>query len=62
MLGLDGLNVTENEAHHYKMFSIMLLPSLTIKSVFSTSFPDTISLLKWQEHYCEQICELQHFQ
>jgi hypothetical protein len=32
----------------------MLLPSLTIKSVFSTSFPNTISLPKWQEHYCEK--------
>ena len=46
MLGLDSLNVTENEAHHYEIFSIMLLPFLTIKSVFSTSLPNTISLLK----------------
>jgi hypothetical protein len=46
MLGLDGLNVTENEAPRYEIFSITLLPSLTIKFVFSTSFPNTISPLK----------------
>jgi len=46
MLALDGLNVTENEAHQYEIFSVMLLPSLKIKSVFSTSFPNTISLPK----------------
>ena len=54
MLGLAGLKATENKAHHYEIFSNMLLPSLRIKSVFSTSFPNAISLLKWQEHYCEE--------
>jgi hypothetical protein len=46
MLALYGLNVTENEAHHFEIFSIMVLSSLTIKSVFSTSFPNIISPLK----------------